>query len=340
MQHALDVQQKIKRREAAEKTKKEPTSKKRIASEAVRPESDQKQQAKKRKTGSSSVAQKKQKTGPSSVAQKKDKGKSTLTETTATATSAIPRKNKQKASEMVIPKKKRSQIVDLGKTLASNPIPKKKNAPTSADGEGHAKVWASQPPVPGNEVNQNVRRGSNWHARSRKPKDRYMELDANQATAVNASCRPTLSKSRREIADQKSIVSDKKVSLVVRDLLEHVGNAEENDLKKGLIARKAHFKRKFSEVTTADFQTIWTQAKNKFYVDRVQVGNKESSKTPVVDLSGGEKHGVAHPAQGTVNRSRNETQTETGNQSKPKDRWAELFLGPLFCLGNEFKFEA
>ncbi|KAL3920701.1 MAG: hypothetical protein SGILL_003126 [Bacillariaceae sp.] len=249
-----------------------------------------------------------------------------------------------------VPKKRKSPGVDLETLPAPNPNPKKKQK-SAPDASERAKVWTSKPPAATSDA-PHVRRGSFWQMQARKPKDRYAELDATQATAVNAGERPTLSKKRKELAAQKSKITDEKTQLILDDLLELAKGEDIDALKDAIKSRKRHFKRQFTELTTEDFLVIWKEARRQFLVMRVNKHKNPDSKVAsqgVVDLSSEARNdrdeSTGSSSGPAVNDKDEQKEKGTTLAEKPRaltNRWSKYFLGPDFQLGNEFtmdKFE-
>jgi hypothetical protein len=239
---------------------------------------------------------------------------------------------------------------------------------------------ASKPAGTDRPPHNNSTMGRRW-SKFGPPKeiDRHAELDASQATAVNAGERPTLVKKRRELADKKSVISDQSVRRVLDDLVEHsnMGNAP---IKELLIGRKSYWKREFSELTKEDFTAVWKDARQRFF--QYNAENSASSGTTSRSKNlGSPAESVSRPLNGSIdtefansqegvpmgNISDDDWESNNGNKdeetqpigesedgsaahhttglldnSRPPDRWSKLFLSPLFQLNNQFtldKFE-
>jgi hypothetical protein len=132
---------------------------------------------------------------------------------------------------------------------------------------------------------------------------------------------------------------------VLQDLLEQVGNAEGDGLRAALKARKAYFKRYFSEMTTDDFVSIWKVARSQFLVARAEKGKSSKGSSAILDvvnLSGEKEQENADLGHGADNLSSKEKTSQKEKETNPRpktNRWSKLFLGPGFNLGDEFTMD-
>lgn len=246
---------------------------------------------------------------------------------------------------------KRKSVDDSATVLTSLSIPRKKNQKvidTSSNTQSTDDVGRTSlpPPIP--------RRRHQWGFKP--PRDRYAELDSSTAVAVNAGDRPTLKNNRRELAEQKSKVTDAKVEMVLDDLLKKVPDPSDKEAAKG---RKLFWKRQFSELTKDDFIQIFEEATQKYMATKrgieppsAQLKTSSSNFTgsqAVIDTVDSDEEPVhQQPQKGLVEQGRHgegeneNAQNEAETVEEPKryqDKWSHLFVGPTYRMGNEFTLE-
>jgi hypothetical protein len=289
---------------------------------------------------------------------------------TANKMSKIPRKAPNPTPSPAVPmpskRKTTTHSVDLGTVLPSLSIPrKKKQKIVNTNVAKPSETAGRTSPLP-----PGARRGHQW---GRKPKDRYAELDSSTAVAVNAGDRPTLKNNRRELADQKSKLTENKVQLVLIDLLKNVPNpsADKEKSNAAVRGRKLFWKREFSELNPEDFKALWLEARRKFTAvqSSKSSSNEKNVKQPpeksvasqktlvsdkeIIDLleddDDEETAGDGNPKKSSQKDDANVGDTDPNKDAPaqstaeakvpPKryhDRWSHLFVGPSYRMGNEF----
>ena len=110
--------------------------------------------------------------------------------------------------------------------------------------------------------------------KSRKDQNRLAELlDSSAATAINFGQQPTLARRRRQLADDKwgeSTTAKKgEGEEIFKDLVSCHGENGTNISKPKanpmlINSRKSFWKRKLSNLSTKDFDTVWKEGRNKF----------------------------------------------------------------------------
>lgn len=245
---------------------------------------------------------------------------------------AEPKDNKRKGS---------TASVDLS-ALTQPSVPRKKHKGVSTL---EAKYHES-----GNENTDaaGIRRAHQW---GRKQKDRFVELDPSLAVAVNEVDRPTLKRRRRNLADQKSKVTDHQVQEVLNDLIKNVDSKSDSDqLATALKGRRIFWKREFSELTKSDFLHVWNEAKRKFYkVKSIKPIQKQIITQEKVARIAKKTQSAADPGAHLIVETPGravEAHSKNDFLSQPiedgevhQDCWSHLFVGPSFRLGNEFNLQ-
>jgi hypothetical protein len=165
-----------------------------------------------------------------------------------------------------------------------------------------------------------------------------------------------LKSNQRELAEQKSKVTDAKVEMVLDDLLKKVPDASDKEAVKG---RTLFWKQQFSELTKDDFVKIFEEATQKYIATKrgkepPSAQSKESSLNPtggqtIIDLVESNDEPVhQQPQKGLVEQGRHgegknvNAQNEAETVEVPKryqDKWSHLFVGPTYRMGNEFTLE-
>lgn len=116
-----------------------------------------------------------------------------------------------------------------------------------------------------------------WGKYKNREQDRYKELDPSVAVAINAGQQPTLAKRRRQIANDRSIVTKEDIE-IFNDLVSHREEVMQNPVSV-INSRKRHWKHEFSGLSTTDFDSIWIRARKRFVDFQNRRANIDSSKS-------------------------------------------------------------
>jgi len=102
-----------------------------------------------------------------------------------------------------------------------------------------------------------------WGKYKNKDAERYKELDPSVSVPINAGQQPKLATRRREIANERSIVSKGDLNRIFDNLVHHKHEIAKN-ASLGINGRKRYWKHKFSGLSTKDFDNVWSAALEKF----------------------------------------------------------------------------
>lgn len=215
------------------------------------------------------------------------KKKLVVANTSSRLKAAIPKgtkskEGKSKLSTAALLEEKGTTVATNKTTAAAASVPSRRkrassvdNGPTSiaVDPTGTKKARKALERDSGGE-HKGAARGSHFY---RGEKDRYKQLDATAAVAVNKSQRPTLKHNRRNLADQKSVVKQDDVDKIVQDLMDHQTGVGGNENIKIMTTRKPYWKRQLAGLSTSDFDFQWKNARSAF-LKQLNIGKSNASK--------------------------------------------------------------
>ena len=153
-----------------------------------------------------------------------------------------------------------------------------------------------------------------WGKYKNKEQDRHRELDPSAAVAINAGQQPTLAKRRRQLANEMSVVTKEDVNQIFDDFVSHQDKIAKNPTAI-INGRKRHWKHKFSELSTVDFDSVWIKARKRF----VEYQNVDSSRTS--SIRAGNKN-VATESSVSVDLTDSASDTEKGVKVSRRERKA------------------
>ena len=190
------------------------------------------------------------------------------------------------------------------------------------------------------KVSQNSVTKENTVLRKRKTKEieQSKEPDRPRAAATNAVKQPTLAKRHRQIASEKSSVSEEDANIIFDDLLRHQDEIARNPtIMKG---RKRFWKHKFSEASTMDFDDIWGKARKRFKKHQNRQADTDSADGGDENVNASNAGGAVAPdGKKSNDHDLGEKPKRKESEQLPTDRWSNLFIGLPFEMGNEFTIE-